>query len=113
MRTVFFDTLNLDLSLFSPCLPAWAEAAGLEFFGQALDSGDLLPYLHLLGDSKFGVINPFTYPASTLFIHLSVSYSVSYWREMKAKSTYPDNHLMYLMISFVTFEVDIPQTFKF
>jgi len=57
VRTVFFDTLNLDLSLFSPCLPAWAEAAGLEFFGQALDSGDLLPYLHLLGDSKFGVGN--------------------------------------------------------
>ena len=56
MSTVFFDTMNLDLSLFSPCLPSWAEAAGLEFFGQTLDSEDLIAYLHLLGDSKFGVI---------------------------------------------------------
>ena len=56
VRTVFFDTINLDLSLFSPCLPAWAEAAGLEFFGETLDSGDLLAYLHLLRDSKFGVV---------------------------------------------------------
>ena len=48
--------MNLDLSLFSPCLPSWAEAAGLEFFGQTLDSEDLIAYLHLLGDSKFGVV---------------------------------------------------------
>ena len=55
VRTVFFDTLNLDLSLFSPCLSTWATAAGLEFFGETLDAEDLMAYLHLLGDSKFGV----------------------------------------------------------
>jgi len=57
VSTVFFDTLNMDLSLYSPCLPTWAEAAGLEFFGEALDSKDLLAYLHLQGDTKFGVGN--------------------------------------------------------
>ena len=56
MRTIFFDTLNLDLSLFSPCLSTWATAAGLEFFGDTLDAEDLMAYLHLLGDSKFGVV---------------------------------------------------------
>ena len=56
MRTVFFDTLNLDLSLFSPCLSTWATAAGLEFFGETLDAEDLMAYLHLSGDSKFGVV---------------------------------------------------------
>jgi len=57
VRTVFFDTLNLDLSLFSPCLSTWTTAAGLEFFGDTLDAEDLMAYLHLLGDSKFGVGN--------------------------------------------------------
>ena len=56
VRTVFFDTLNLDLSLFSPCLSTWATSAGLEFFGETLDAEDLMAYLHLSGDSKFGVV---------------------------------------------------------
>ena len=56
VRTIFFDTLNLDLSLFSPCLSTWTTAAGLEFFGDTLDAEDLMAYLHLLGDSKFGVV---------------------------------------------------------
>ena len=56
VRTIFFDTLNLDLSLFSPCLSTWATAAGLEFFGETLDAEDLMAYLHLSGDSKFGVV---------------------------------------------------------